>query len=419
MGMTITEKILAAHAGREFVEPGEFIDAKVDLVMAHDGCWPMLAIFEQMGAEKVYDRDKVVICPDHAIPPPSISAANQIKELRDFARKQQLTHFYEIGRAGVAHAVMVEDGLVLPGDIAVAGDSHTCTYGGIGAFSTGLGLTDVAAVWALGTIWMKVPPTIKLVYRGNLGDWVTGKDLILYTIGQIGVDGARYQAMEFTGEVVEQLPMAGRFTMANMAIEAGAKNGIVPPDDVTLEYARARAKRPFNLYRSDPDARYSAVFEWDVSNLRPQVAFPFLPSNTRAIDDAGDVSIDQAFLGSCTNGWVEDLRIAARLIRGKKVNPNVRMLVMPATQKVYIEAMKEGLLQIFAEAGAAVCVPNCGPCPGKHMGILGEGERAVASSNRNFVGRMGPRSSEVYLANPAVVAASAIKGRLASPEEVV
>jgi 3-isopropylmalate/(R)-2-methylmalate dehydratase large subunit len=419
MGMTITEKILAAHSDKEMVEPGEFIDASVDRLMVHDGGWSTLGVFEQIGAEQVWNRDRLVICPDHSIPANNISAANQIKDEREFARKHNITHFYEMGRGGIAHAVMVEDGLVLPGEVGIATDSHTCTYGGVGAFSAGVGSTDGAAVMATGTIWLKVPASIKFIYRGTLPEGVYGKDLILYTIGRIGVDGARYQAMEFTGEVITHLPMSGRFTMANMAIEAGAKNGIVPPDETTIKYAYARADHPFTPYLSDPDARYAAVYEWDVSKLRPQVAFPFSPGNVRPIDDAGDVSIDQAFLGSCTNGWVDDLRVAASLLKGKKVNPNVRLLVIPATQKVYGEAMREGLLDVLLEAGGAICTPNCGPCPGRHMGILGDNERCVSTSNRNFVGRMGPTSSEVYLASPAVVAASAIKGRLASPEEVI
>ena len=419
MGMTITEKILAAHADKLAVEPGEFIDARVDLAMTHDGTgWTALQAFKEVGVDNVFDREKVVICPDHAIPNKNINAANVIKDLRDFARKQGLAHFFEVGRSGICHSMMPQEGLILPGELAVASDSHTVTYGGLGAFSTGIGSTDLGVVWALGTIWLKVPSSIKFVYRGKPGPWVQGKDLILYTISQIGVDGARYEAMEFTGDAFKHLPISSRFTMCNMAVEAGAKNGIVAPDEITEQWVKPRAKRPYKMLQSDPDAKYREVYEWDVSKLKPQVALPHIPSNVRAVDEIGEIPIDQAFLGSCTNGWLEDLREAATVIKGKKVNPNVRFIVIPATQEIFYQAMKEGLLETFVEAGAAVGTPTCGPCSGGQMGVLAEGERAVSTSNRNFVGRMGHVNSEVVLANPAVVAASAIKGRVASPEEV-
>ncbi len=417
--MTITEKILAAHTGRGKVEPGEFIEPRVDMLMLHDGSWLSLEVFQEMGAETVFDREKVAIIPDHFIPSRDTKTANRHNALRAFARKHAIANFYDIGRSGIAHAVMVEEGLVLPGELAVATDSHTVTYGAVGAFSTGLGVTDGAAVLALGTVWLKVPSSIKIVYRGRLGKWVSGKDLILYTIGQIGVDGARYRSLEFTGQAVADLPMADRLTMCNMTVEAGGKNGIFPPDEVTRAYVEGRARRPFTVYQSDPDARYAEVYEWEVSDLKPQVAFPHSPANVRPIDEVGEVPIDQAFVGSCTNGWLEDVRVAAKVLKGKKVNPNVRLVVIPATQRVYIQAAREGLLAAIAEAGGAVCTPNCGPCTGGQMGVLGAGERAVSSSNRNFKGRMGAPSSEVYLASPAVVAASAVKGRLADPEEVV
>ncbi|AEG16395.1 3-isopropylmalate dehydratase large subunit [Desulfofundulus kuznetsovii DSM 6115] len=420
MPMTITEKILAAHAGLDRVEPGQLINVRVDLVLGNDITAPVaIKEFRRIGVEKVFDRERVVLVPDHFVPNKDIKSAEQAKILRDFARQQQLTHYFEVGRMGIEHCLLPEQGLVGPGDVVIGADSHTCTYGALGAFATGVGSTDLAAAMALGEIWLKVPESVKFVYYGELQPWVGGKDLILYTIGQIGVDGALYQAMEFTGPAVKTLSMDGRLTMANMAVEAGAKNGIVPPDEITLDYVKGRARRPYRVYQSDPGARYARVYEFDVSRLEPQVAFPHLPSNVRPVSQAGHVEIQQVVIGSCTNGRLEDLRLAARVLQGKKVHPDVRLIVIPGTQEVYRTALKEGLMEIFIDAGAAVSTPTCGPCLGGHMGILAAGERCLATTNRNFVGRMGHPESEVYLSNPAVAAASAILGRIAAPQEVL
>lgn len=420
MGMTITEKILAAHAGLDSVKPGQLIQAKVDLVLGNDVTAPVaIREFEKIGVGKVFDKDKIALVPDHFAPNKDIKAAEQCKVMRDFARKYEITNYFEVGRMGIEHCLLPELGLVLPGDLVIGADSHTCTYGALGAFSTGVGSTDMAAAMATGEAWFKVPETIKFLYKGKLGKWVTGKDLILYTIGDIGVDGALYAAMEFTGEAISALSMDGRFTMANMAIEAGAKNGVIAPDEITLEYVKERAKRDFTVYESDPDASYAAVYEYDVSNIEPQVAFPHLPENTRPMSEVGEIRIDQVVIGSCTNGRMEDLRLAAEVFRGKKVASHVRAIVFPGTQAIYQQAMREGLFDIFIEAGVAISTPTCGPCLGGHMGILAKGERAVATTNRNFVGRMGHPESEVYLANPAVAAASAVCGKIAGPEEVM
>ncbi len=420
MGMTITEKILAAHAGADRVEPGQLVNVKVDLALGNDITAPVaIREFEKIGVETVWDRDRVVLVPDHFVPNKDIKSAEQALQLKQFARKHNLTYYYEVGRMGIEHCLLPEQGLVGPGDLVIGADSHTCTYGGLGAFSTGVGSTDLAAAMALGETWLKVPESIKFVYRGELPRWVGGKDLILYTIGQIGVDGALYMAMEFTGPVIERLSMDGRLTMANMAVEAGAKNGIVPPDEVTRRYVEGRAKRPYQFYQSDPDAHYARVYDFDVSKLEPQVAFPHLPENARPVSEAGEVTIDQVVIGSCTNGRLEDLRQAASVLRGHKVNDNVRLIVIPGTQQVYMDALREGLVEVFIEAGAAVSTPTCGPCLGGYMGILAKGERCLATTNRNFVGRMGHPESEVYLAGPAVAAASAVLGRIAGPWEVV
>ncbi|WP_027717591.1 3-isopropylmalate dehydratase large subunit [Desulfovirgula thermocuniculi] len=419
MSMTITEKILAAHAGLERVEPGQLVNVRVDLVLGNDITAPMaIQEFRRIGVERVFDPERVVLVPDHFVPNKDIKSAEQAKVVREFAREQGLTHYYEVGRMGIEHCLLPEQGLVAPGELIIGADSHTCTYGALGAFATGVGSTDLAAAMALGEIWLKVPPTIKFVYHGQLPPWVGGKDLILYTIGKIGVDGARYKAMEFTGPVIEGMSMDGRLTMANMAVEAGAKNGIVPPDGVTLRYIEGRVKRPYRLYHSDPDARYEEVYEFDVSGLEPQVAFPHSPANVRPISEVGLVEIHQAVIGSCTNGRLEDLREAARVLKGKKVHPYVRLIVIPGTQEIYRAALREGLIEIFLEAGAAVSTPTCGPCLGGHMGILAAGERCIATTNRNFVGRMGHPESEVYLSGPAVAAASAVLGRIAAPWEV-
>ncbi len=419
MGLTMTEKILAAHAGKTGVEPGELISAKVDMVLGNDITAPVaIKEFAKIGVDRVFDNEKIALVPDHFTPNKDIKSAEQAKILREFARKYGIVNYFEVGEMGVEHCLLPEKGLVLPGDLVIGADSHTCTYGALGAFSTGIGSTDMAAAMASGEAWFKVPESIKFIYYGKLPRWVGGKDLILYTIGQIGVDGALYRSMEFTGEAVAELSMDGRFTMANMAIEAGGKNGIFAVDEKTLEYVKGRDKRNFTVYQSDPDAKYVQTYEWDVSKLEPQVAFPHLPENTRPLSQCGHVSIDQAIIGSCTNGRIEDLREAAYVLKGKKVNPNVRLIIIPGTQAVWRQAMHEGLFDIFLDAGAAISTPTCGPCLGGHMGILAKGERAIATTNRNFVGRMGHPESEVYLAGPAVTAASAILGKIAGPEEV-
>lgn len=419
MGMTITEKILAAHAGKKTVAPGELISSKLDMVLGNDITAPVaIKEFRKIGAKKVFDKERIALVPDHFTPNKDIKSAEQVKMLREFAREFAIVNYFKVGEMGVEHCLLPEKGLVGPGDVIIGADSHTCTYGALGAFSTGVGSTDMAAGMATGEAWFKVPESIKFVFHGKLPRWVGGKDLILYTIGQIGVDGALYQAMEFTGETISNLSMEGRFTMANMAIEAGAKNGIFHVDEKTLEYVKGRAKRNYTIYNSDPDAKYVKVYEWDVSKLEPQIAFPHLPENAKPLSACGKVTIDQSIIGSCTNGRIEDLREAAAVLKGKKVNPNIRLIVIPGTQAVWRQAMREGLFDIFMDAGAAISTPTCGPCLGGHMGVLAKGERAIATTNRNFVGRMGHPESEVYLAGPAVAAASAIAGYIAGPEEV-
>lgn len=420
MGMTITEKILARHAGKETVRPGELISAKVDAVLGNDITAPLaIREFGRIGVEQVFDPDRVYLVPDHFTPNKDIKSAEQAKIMREFARAKGITHYFEVGRMGIEHCLLPEQGLVGPGEVVIGADSHTCTYGALGAFSTGVGSTDLAAAMALGETWFKVPETIRFIYEGELPEWVGGKDLILHTIGDISVDGALYKAMEFTGPVIENLSMDGRFTMCNMAIEAGAKNGIVPPDEKTEAYARGRAVRPYVMLQSDPDAVYARTITYDVSGLEPVVAFPHRPDKTRPVSQATDVVIDQAVIGSCTNGRIEDLRLAARVLEGRRVHDRVRVIVLPGTQQIYRQAIDEGLISIFIAAGAAVSTPTCGPCLGGHMGILARGERAVSTTNRNFVGRMGHPESEVYLSNPAVAAASAVLGRIAHPAEVV
>ncbi|MBU0566586.1 3-isopropylmalate dehydratase large subunit [bacterium] len=418
MGRTMLEKILGAHLGRD-VEPGQLVECPLDVALGNDVTAPLaIKEFRKVGAKKVFDREKVVLVNDHFAPNRDIRSANQCKLVRDFAKEQGLVNFFDVGRMGIEHALLPEEGLVLPGDVIIGADSHTCTYGALGAFATGVGSTDLAAAMVTGKCWFKVPESIKFIYYGKLNKWVSGKDLILYTIGRIGVDGALYQAMEFTGETIENLPISSRLTMSNMAIEAGGKAGIIAPDEVTLAYVKKRARRDFKVYQSDEDAIYSQTYEYDCSKIEPQVAFPHLPSNTKPISEVGQVEIDQAVIGSCTNGRLDDLRVAASILKGRKAHKNVRLIVIPATQKIYRQALKEGLLEIFIEAKAAVSTPTCGPCLGGHMGILGAGERAIATTNRNFVGRMGDPKSEVYLANPAIAAASAVLGRIGSPEEL-
>ncbi len=419
MGMTICEKILAAHAGKDKVTPGELIEVSVDIALGNDITAPIaIKIFKDTGIEKVFDPAKVVLVADHFVPNKDIKSAEQAKVLRDFSKEQGIIHHYDGGEMGVEHVLLPEKGIVLPGDVVIGADSHTCTYGALGAFATGVGSTDLAATMITGRTWFKVPESIKFIYKGKLNPWVTGKDLILYTISHIGVDGALYKAMEFTGPVIEELSMAERFTMSNMAIEAGGKAGLINPDETTLEYVKNRASREFKVFCSDPDASYEEVIEFDCSKIEPQVAFPHLPSNCHPISEVGNIKIDQAVIGSCTNGRIEDLELAAKVLSGKKVARGVRLIILPATPLVYKEALKRGYIELFLEAGAVIGPPTCGPCLGGHMGILAKGERAIATTNRNFVGRMGHPESEVYLSNPAVAAASAIVGRIASPDEL-
>ncbi|WP_297213718.1 MULTISPECIES: 3-isopropylmalate dehydratase large subunit [Thermodesulfovibrio] len=419
MGMTIAEKILAEHAGKKEVSPGEIINAKVDIVLANDITAPIaIKEFEKIGVKEVFDRNRIALVPDHFTPQKDIKAAEQCKMLKDFARKYEITNYFEIGRVGIEHALLPEEGIVLPGDLVIGADSHTCTYGALGAFATGVGSTDAAIAMATGECWFKVPESMKFIYYGKLKKWVGGKDLILYTIGDIGVDGASYMAMEFTGEAIDSMPMSGRFSMCNMAIEAGAKTGIIVPDKITEDYVRQRAKRPYKIFTSDLDAKYYEIREYDCSKIPPVVACPHLPSNVKPAEELTNIKIDQVVIGSCTNGRLEDLREAAEVLKGRKVHSEVRMIVIPATQKIYMEALKEGLIEIFIEAQAVVSPPTCGPCLGGHMGILAKGERAIATTNRNFVGRMGHPESEVYLSNPAVAAASGVLGRIGTPEEL-
>jgi 3-isopropylmalate/(R)-2-methylmalate dehydratase large subunit len=419
MTSTIAEKILAAHTSRSIVRPGELIEANLDFIFGNDITAPLaISAFEKAGGKKVFDPERVALIPDHFVPNKDIKSATQAKIMRDFARNMGLVHYFEVGRAGIEHALLPEAGLVLPGDLIIGADSHTCTYGALGAFSAGVGSTDLGAAMITGKAWFKVPPSLKFVYSGQRQRWVSGKDLILYTIGRIGVDGARYKAMEFTGTAIETLPMDDRFSMSNMAVEAGAKTGIIAPDDITEAYVGHRARRKYIQYHSDPDARYEKVYEWDISNLIPQVACPHIPENVKPVSELSHITIDQAVIGSCTNGRMSDMRIASEILKDKKVAPNVRLIILPATRHIYHESLKEGLLEIFVEAEAVVSTPTCGPCLGGYMGILAAGERAISTTNRNFVGRMGHPQSEVYLSSPAVAAASAVLGRIAHPDEL-
>ena len=417
--MNLAEKILAAHTDRKQVSPGEFVNARVDVILANDITAPIaIREFKKIGVSRVFDPKKVVMVLDHFMPNRDIASAEMAKIVREFCGEQKAV-FFEVGKAGIEHVLLPEQGITLPGQVVIGGDSHTCTYGAVGAFATGVGSTDLAAAMATGDLWMKVPTTIKFVYHGNLERWVGGKDLILHTIGDIGVDGALYSAMEFTGEAIDALSMDGRFTMANMTIEAGGKAGLFRVDNKTQLYIKSRVQRPYNVYEPDSDAEYAKVIEYDVTGLEPQVAFPHSPANTRPVSQAGNIKIDQAIIGSCTNGRIDDLKVAAQIFKGKKVHPGVRCIVIPGSQQVYAEALNEGLIAIFIKADAAVSTPTCGPCFGGHMGVLAEGERCVSTTNRNFVGRMGHPKSEVYLANPAVAAASAVLGRIAHPDEVM
>lgn len=419
MAMTMTEKILAAHAGLSEVRPGQIINAKVDLVLANE-LSAIVAIEELSkikGAKNVFDPHKIVIVPDHFTPNKDIQSAKVAKKVREFALEHN-TLYYEVGRMGIEHVLLPEQGLVRPGQLVIGGDSHTCTFGALGMVATGVGSTDIAVAWALGEVWLKVPPTIRVEFKGKKKPWVSGKDMILYMIGRLGVDGAIYSAIEFCGEGIEELTVAERLTMANMVIEAGAKNGVFAVDAKTEEYVKAATNQPYTVYTSDPDAEYAQTIVYDMDDIEPQVAFPHLPSNTKPISQVGDVTINQVVIGSCTNGRIEDLRITAGLLKGKKIHPRVRCIIIPGTQKVYLDAMKEGLLETFIQAECVVSTPTCGPCVGGHMGILADGERCVSTTNRNFVGRMGHVTSEIYLASPAVAAATALKGKLADPGQL-
>ena len=417
--MTITEKILAAHAGTHEVEPGQLIECSLDIVLANDVTAPIaIREFGNTAAGRVWDPKRVALVPDHYTPNKDIKSAEQAKIVRDFAHAQGITHYWEVGCMGVEHALLPEQGVVGPGDVIIGADSHTCTYGALGAFATGVGSTDAAAGMATGTAWFKVPSSIKFEIDGKLGPWVSGKDLILHIIGMIGVDGALYQAMEFTGDTIAALGMDDRFTICNMAIEAGGKNGIIAFDETTRAYVEGRAERPWTVYESDTEAVYEKVYRVEAELIEPTVAFPHLPSNTKLVRDSRHVGVDQVVIGSCTNGRIGDLRIAASVLKGRKVDPRVRLIVIPATQAIWIQAMHEGLFDVFVDAGAAVSTPTCGPCLGGHMGILAAGERAFATTNRNFVGRMGDPTSEVYLGSPAVAAATAIAGHIALPDDL-
>lgn len=420
MKMTMVEKIIARHTEQDIVRPGQFVNASVDFILGNDVTAPVaIKEFEKAGFKNVFDQEKIILVPDHFAPNKDIKSAGQCQQMRTFARSQGIKYYFEVGEMGIEHCLLPEEGLVLPGEIIIGADSHTCTYGALGALGTGIGSTDMAAAMATGYVWLKVPPSIKFIYHGKLQPWVTGKDLILYTIGDIGVDGALYKSMEFTGEAITSLSIEGRLTISNMAIEAGGKCGLIAPDKKTKEYLKNRAVRDYTICTADPEAEYEQIIEYDVSKIEPQVAFPHLPQNTRSIREAGDVKIDQAVIGSCTNGRIEDLRVAASILKENHVHRDLRCLVFPGTQKIYKQAIQEGLLEIFIDAGAVVSTPTCGPCLGGHMGVLAGGEKAVSTTNRNFVGRMGDPESEIYLASPAVAAASAVKGYLAHPEEVL
>ena len=419
MGMTMTQKILAAHAGLESVKAGQLIEAKLDLVLGNDVTTPVaIKEFNKIGVDKVFDKDKVAIVPDHFTPNKDIKSAEHCKLVREFAHCKEVTNYFEVGQMGIEHCLLPEKGLVVPGDVVIGADSHTCTYGALGAFSTGVGSTDMAVGMARGVAWFKVPSALKFVLKNKPAKWVSGKDIILHIIGMIGVDGALYKSMEFAGDGLQYLTMDDRFTIANMAIEAGGKNGIFPVDDKTIEYVKEHSNKEWTKFEADEDAEYDAVYEIDLSKLRPTIAFPHLPENTKTVDEAKGLEMDQVVIGSCTNGRISDMRIAAQVLKGKKINPNIRAIILPGTQKVWLQCVEEGLAQIFVEAGCVFSTPTCGPCLGGHMGILAKGERALSTTNRHFIGRMGHPESEVYLASPAVAAASAITGKITDPEEV-
>jgi 3-isopropylmalate/(R)-2-methylmalate dehydratase large subunit len=423
--MTVTEQILAAHAGLDRVKPGQLIEAQCDMALANDITAPLaIQEFQKLGIDRVWDRERIALVPDHFTPNKDIKSAEQARYMREFARDMGIVHYFEVGEMGIEHALLPEKGLVIPGDLVIGADSHTCTYGALGAFSTGVGSTDLACVMATGKAWFRVPESIRFTLKGSLSKWVSGKDVILKIIGDIGVDGARYMSMEFTGEGIEKLSMDSRFTIANMVIEAGAKNGIFPVDEQTKRYVvssmkEGKRKDQYRVFESDHDAPYAGEYEYVLDDIEPQVAYPHLPENARGISETDEIRIHQVVIGSCTNGRLEDLRVCAEILKGHRVHREVRLLIFPATQKIYLEALREGLIETMVEAGAAVSTPTCGPCLGGHMGILAQGEVAVSTTNRNFVGRMGHKESEVYLASPAVAAASAVTGRISSPEEVM
>ena len=420
MGMTMTQKILARAAGVESCRAGELLMCRLDLVLGNDITAPVaINEFVKMGATKVFDPAKIALIPDHFVPNKDIKSATMAKQMRDFAKAQKIVHYYEVGRVGIEHALLPEQGIVAPGEVIIGADSHTCTYGAVGAFSTGVGSTDMAVGMATGECWFKVPEAVKVVLHGKMKPWVSGKDVILHLIGEIGVDGALYQSLEFTGEGVKEIGMDGRLTIANMAIEAGAKNGIFPVDDVCKAYLKGRVSRPWTAFEADEDAEYAKVVEIDLDQLDMTVSLPHLPENTKPARECADLAIDQVVIGSCTNGRISDMRVAAKILKGKKVAPYLRCIVIPGTQQVVKTCLEEGLVDIFIDAGAIFTMPTCGPCLGGHCGVLADGERAVSTTNRNFVGRMGHTGSEVILASPAVAAASAIMGRVATPEEVM
>ncbi len=420
MGMTITEKILALHAGRDQVKPGELIQAKVDLALANDITAPLaIKVFKELGKEDVFDKNKIALVPDHFVPNKDIPSAQQVKFIREFAKQYSIKYFFELGEVGIEHALLPELGLISAGNLIIGADSHTCTYGALGAFSTGVGSTDLGVVMATGEIWLRVPETIKVVFNGTLNKWICGKDLILYLLKKIGVEGAVYKSLEFSGSTVKELSMSDRFTMANMAVEAGAKNGIFEPDEKARDYLRQAGAKEGIYLQSDTDAVYEKIIEIDVGEItEPQIACPHSPDNVVAVSEVKGIKIDQAFIGSCTNGRIEDLRIAAQILKGRKVAKGVRLIVIPSTPRIYKKAIEEGIINTFLEAGAVIGPPCCGPCLGGHMGILAEGEIAISTTNRNFKGRMGHPESKVYLANPAVVAASSVAGEIISPEEL-
>jgi 3-isopropylmalate/(R)-2-methylmalate dehydratase large subunit len=420
MGMTITEKIMAKHAGKSKVEPGELINARVDLAFSNENTGD-LAIdqFKKAGFTKVFDTTRVMFVADHFTPPKDVSCSQQVRRVRLFSREMGLSNFLEVGRVGIEHILLPELGLIKPGDLVVGADSHTCSAGALGAFASGVGSTDMAAAMAKGELWFKVPETMKFVYRGTLGPWTSGKDLILYTIGQIGVEGARYKAMEFTGEAINALTLDDRFTMANMPIEAGGKNGIFHVDGKTTEFLKSRVKSSYEVVSSDTDARYAKIIEYNASEISYQVALPHSPGNVKPVSDIERIEIDQVIIGCCTNGRLEDMRVAARILKGRETNPNLRTIIIPGSQEIYLQALQEGLIETFIKAKAAVSLPTCGPCFGGHLGILAENEKALSTTNRNFLGRMGEKTSEVYLASPAVAAATAITGHISTPEEVL